>query len=261
MPLCSYSGASQIICTYQSVAARCVRTRAGALICGEASQLTPRWCVGIRTPRRVDDVRTPGRLCPSDAQGAFRPSRAARFAGAVAQYARATTATLPGASSASGTDPSSATRHRTETRLLGQLRPRPPRRGRPTGCGPSRRSGGLDGLVDRRHVARCGTRGARGPAAAAAPGPPPGRWAAARPAPSIGHRLLAAGDAAGQHRGAVLQVARADLDPYRHALELPVDGAAAERGVGAVVDLDADPGRLERRRRSRGPWPEPRRRP
>jgi hypothetical protein len=60
-----------------------------------------------------------------------------------------------------------------------------------------------------------------------------------------GHRILAARDAARRHHRAVLRIARADLGPDGHALELPVDGAAAEGDVGAVVDVDAATGRPE----------------
>ncbi len=38
----------------------CVLTRAGALICGELSQLTPRWYVATCTPERVDRAYAPG---------------------------------------------------------------------------------------------------------------------------------------------------------------------------------------------------------
>ena len=104
---------------------------------------------------------------------------------------------------------------------------------------------GLGGLLDRRHVHRAGL-------AALAGLPQQQRLvlledarAAGRPARRSATGSLPPGDPAGQHRGAALQVAGADLDADRHALELPVDRAPAERGVGAVVDLDAQPGRLQ----------------
>ena len=46
------------------------------------------------------------------------------------------------------------------------------------------------------------------------------------------------------------EVAGADLDPDRDALELPVDGPAAERGVDPVVELDPHAGGARARRRS-----------
>ena len=53
-------------------------------------------------------------------------------------------------------------------------------------------------------------------------------------------RRLRAVDPADHHGVAGGQVARADLDADRDALELGVDGPAAERDVGPVVELDPD---------------------
>ena len=53
---------------------------------------------------------------------------------------------------------------------------------------------------------------------------------------------LLAGVAADQGHLAGGEVARADVDPHRHAFQLPVDGAAAEAGVDVGVDLDPGAG-------------------
>ena len=55
-------------------------------------------------------------------------------------------------------------------------------------------------------------------------------------------------------------VARAELDPHRHAAQLPVDDAPADRDVGVRIQLGADPGAREILDQARGrarPRPRP----
>ena len=62
------------------------------------------------------------------------------------------------------------------------------------------------------------------------------------PDPGQGHGLLAPGVAGDHGHVALGQVPGADLDPDRHAFELPVDGTAAEGGVGAGIEANPVPG-------------------
>ena len=129
-------------------------------------------------------------------------------------------------------------------RVLGQRLPPRPLRGRPRHPGEPRLGRPRAASSMRADRRPCGRRGTPVAAASMAawtasssggPRPPPRRR---RPAPS---RRCPAGRAVTSALG---QVAGPDLDPHRHALELPVGGPATERDIGA--------GRRARRRDAGG---------
>ena len=87
-------------------------------------------------------------------------------------------------------------------------------------------------------------RAARSPRRAARPAGGRARRRPRRRPPSSGDRdlaLLAAGDAAHQRGHAVGEIARTDLEPHGHALELPVGGAPAHRDVGRASSCARTP--------------------